>query len=101
MFNIFKKDPAKQDPQEESGEIVTDYYEGSVISSDFNVDDPDEYPFHSLYPHGAGKIVYTRNGEVVEEYEGEFVGGQYCGQGKLIRNGEVFEGTFKENKFVR
>ena len=30
----------------------------------------------------------------------KFDGGQYSGQGKLTRNGEVFEGTFKKNKFV-
>ena len=38
--------------------------------------------------------------EVVEEYEGSFDGGQYSGEGKLTKNGEVYEGLFIENKFV-
>ena len=37
----------------------------------------------------------------LEEYEGEFDGGQYHGQGKLIfRTGEILEGKFQENKFL-
>ena len=101
MFRIFKnKEQKKQRPQEEYQHIVTQHYEGSVISSDYNVNDPDEYPFHSLFPHGTGRIVYTSYGEVVEEYEGEFKGGQYDGKGKLTKNGDLFEGKFKENKFI-
>ena len=42
----------------------------------------------------------SEGGEVVEEYEGDFDGGAYHGQGKLIRFGEVFEGRFVENKFT-
>jgi len=53
-----------------------------------------------LFPHGVGKIKYIYDGKVVEEYEGEFDGGQYSGNGKLIKNGEVFEGVFSNNKFV-
>ena len=101
MFGLFKKlDPEKQRPQEEYERIVTQHYEGSVISADYNVNDPDESPFHSLCPHGFGKIVYSFNDEVVESYEGEFDGGQYDGKGKLFRKGEVFEGEFNKNKFV-
>ena len=101
MFGIFKKDPAKQRPEEQYEELVTQHYEGSVISAEYNVNDPDEYPFHSLFPHGKGKIIYTYDEKVVESYEGEFDGGQYNGEGKLIKNGEVFEGVFKENKFIK
>ena len=93
MFGLFES-------SSEEDAITTHHYEGSVISSDYNLDCPEDYPFHSLCPQGEGKITYFSNGEVVEYYEGEFDGGQYSGQGKLTRNGEVFEGIFKENKFV-
>ena len=68
-----------------------------------------DYSFHYILPHGKGKIKYTttqlaeinEDEGLLEEYEGEFDGGQYHGQGKLIfRTGEVLEGEFKENKFV-
>ena len=51
MFSLFKKDPSKQRPEEEYELTVTQHYEGSVISSDYNVNAPDEYPYHALYPH--------------------------------------------------
>jgi hypothetical protein len=100
MFGWLKKDPEKKRPAEEFERIVTQHYEGSVVSSDYNVNDPAEYPFHNLFPHGVGKIVYSYGGAVVESYEGEFEGGQYSGQGKLFKNGEVFEGFFEENEFI-
>ena len=80
--------------------IVLHEYSGQVISSEYNVNDPDDYPYHALYPHGRGKMKYIYNGEVVEQYEGEFEGGQYSGNGKLIKDGKIFEGKFKNNKFV-
>jgi len=92
MFRLFE--PTEKDVTE------THYYEGSVISTGYNLDCPDEYPFHSLLPHGEGKMTYFSNGKVVEYYEGEFYGGRYSGRGQLIRNDEIFEGIFKENKFV-
>ena len=78
------------------------YYEGEVICGDYDVNDPNSYPFHNLYPHGKGKITYTNveTGEIVENYEGEFEGGAYNGSGKLIHFGEIFEGQFAENKFL-
>ena len=85
---------------EEYEKIVLHEYSGQVISSEYNVDDPDSYPFHALFPHGSGTIKYIYNGEVVEQYEGEFDGGQYSGQGKMIKNGETFVGEFKKNKFI-
>ena len=100
MFGWLKKDPEKKRPDEEFKGIVTQHYEGSIISPEYNVNNPEEHPFHNLFPHGFGKLVYTYGGEVVESYEGEFDGGQYSGQGKLIRSGSVFEGVFKENNFV-
>jgi len=95
MFGFGKKKEEK--PRVET----TCLYSGEVICGDYDVNDPDNYPFHNLFPHGRGKITYmSEGGEVVEEYEGDFDGGAYHGQGKLIRFGEVFEGRFVENKFT-
>ena len=87
-------------PDEDYENIVLHKYEGQVLSTEYNVNDPDEYPYHNIFPHGHGKIKYIYDGEVVEEYEGSFDGGQYSGEGKLTKNGEVYEGLFIENKFV-
>jgi len=100
MFKLLKKLQGAQSPAEDYEKIVLHEYQGQVISSEYNVNDPDEYPYHALFPHGVGKIKYIYDGEVVEEYEGEFDGGQYSGKGKLTKNGKVFEGEFSNNKFV-
>ena len=71
---------------------------GTKVRDDFNTQG---YPFHSLFPHGKGKITYKDGDDIVEKYEGEFQNGQYHGNGTLIdRHGEVLEGEFKENKFI-
>ena len=63
---------------------------------------PDDYPFHNLFPHGKGKITYMEGDTVVEQYEGEFKGGQYYGLGALVdRYGEVFEGEFRYGKIFK
>ena len=127
MFNLFKKKKEVQET-EENEEINYDpstvkvQYEGEVISPEYadrtlvyvngklrdEFNDQD-YSFHYILPHGKGKIKYTttqlaeinEDEGLLEEYEGEFDGGQYHGQGKLIfRTGEVLEGEFKENKFI-
>ena len=127
MFNVFKKKKEVQET-EENEEINYDpstvkvSYEGEVISPEYadrtlvyvngklrdEFNDQD-YSFHYILPHGKGKIKYTttqlaeinEDEGLLEEYEGEFDGGQYHGQGKLIfRTGEVLEGEFKENKFI-
>ena len=85
---------------EDYEKLVLHEYSGQVISSEYNVDDPDAYPFHALFPHGRGTIKYIYKGEVVEQYDGEFEGGQYSGQGKMIKNGQNFVGEFKNNKFI-
>ena len=100
MFGLFKKYLPKKSPDEDYEGIVTHHYEGSVMSSEYNVNDPEAYPYHAIWPHGNGKITYTYGDEVVETYEGEFDVGQYSGKGRLVRKGEVFEGTFSENVFV-
>jgi hypothetical protein len=100
MFKLLKKLQGAQSPAEDYEKIMLHEYQGQVISSEYNVNDPYEYPYHALFPHGDGKIKYIYDGEVVEEYEGEFDGGQYSGKGKLTKNGKVFEGEFSNNKFV-
>ena len=125
MFNIFgkKKGTEKQDadltdsgylPKEYDDTKVRVYYEGEVLSPEYvarslvlnegedirqNFNDQG-YPYHNLFPYGKGKILYKHNEEIIEEYEGDFEAGQYHGKGKLVDiNGEIFEGTFVENKF--
>ena len=107
MFGLFKKDTANQDPNFDYDNVTT-YYEGGVISADYvaetlNRSDINRqgYPFHNLFPHGRGKIVYTLDGEIIEQYEGEFEVGQYHGRGILVdRHGEIYEGTFHENLYL-
>ena len=54
----------------------------------------------TTYSLTVGRIFYKHGDTVIEEYEGEFEAGQYHGTGKLVDlNGEIFEGTFLENKF--
>jgi len=100
MFEWWKKFRRPM-PEEDYEGIVLHEYEGQVISSEYNVKDPDHHPYHVLVPHGYGRIKYIYSGEVVEEYEGNFHGGQYSGEGKLTKNGKVYEGDFEENKFVK
>ena len=46
---------------------------------------------HQLLPHGFGRCEYTRSGLV---YEGEFVHGSACGEGKLMwPNGSIYQGV--------
>ena len=127
MFNLFKKKKEIQETEDNEDinydpSTVKVSYEGEVISPEYadrtlvyvngklrNEFNDQDYSFHYILPHGKGKIKYTttqlaeinEDEGLLEEYEGEFDGGQYHGQGKLIfRTGEVLEGEFKENKFV-
>jgi hypothetical protein len=108
MFGMFKKGSESEadgyDPDQ-----VTVHYEGGVVSPDYtaetlNREDINDqgYPYHALFPHGKGKLVYKLDDAVMEQYEGEFEFGQYQGKGTLIdRNGEVHEGEFKANLFIK
>lgn len=110
MFGLFKRGKSSQgriynyDPN-----LVTVYYNGEVISPEYEAYslnrvelNKQEFPWHELYPHGKGKIVYSYDGRVVEQYEGGFESGQYCGLGMLIdEHGEVHDGIFRENKLVK
>ena len=106
MFGIFKKGPEAEDDGYDPDQ-VTVHYEGEVLSPDYAADtlnrdeiNDQSYPYHALFPHGKGKLVYKLNDAVMEQYEGEFEAGQYQGKGILIdRHGEVHEGEFKENLF--
>ena len=78
-------------------DIVKVWYEGEVLCGDYDLNNPNEYPFHNLFPDGKGKIVYKIGEQLAEQYEGQFKAGQYHGYGILIdKNGEVFEGKFIE-----
>ena len=120
MFGLFKKKD-NHETNDNEGKVdydpdkVTVYYEGEVLSADYtaetlvltggrtlrqNFNDQD-YPYHTLHPHGKGKLIYKDGDAVLEEYEGEFEAGQYHGKGTLVdRHGEILEGNFVENKFV-
>ena len=88
MFNIFKKgseDTATEETDRFDPDKVTVHYEGGVMSTEYEAEtlirdnfNTQSYPWHSLFPHGRGKLVYKdADGEVLEEYEGEFEAGQY------------------------
>ena len=70
----------------------------NMLRENFN---EQEYPYHTLHPHGRGKLIYKDGDTILEEYEGEFEAGQYHGKGTLVdRHGEVLEGKFAKNKFI-
>jgi len=94
VFNYVSDEPIDMDK-------VKVWYEGEVVSGDYDLNDTEDYPYHNLFPHGKGHIIYKLGGRNVEEYKGSFKGGQYNGKGILIdRYGEVFEGEFWENNYV-
>ena len=108
MFGLFKKGPATKDDGLDYDK-VTVHYEGEVLSADYIADtlshpenDVQGYPYHLLVPHGLGKLTYKLHDDVLEQYKGNFEAGQYQGEGTLIdRHGEVHEGSFEENVFVK
>ena len=103
MFGIFgkKKKVSKTSNEGIDMDSVKVWYEGEVICGDYNLNNPSEYPFHNLFPHGEGKIIYSIDELVVEQYDGQFEAGQYQGSGVLIdRYGEILEGKFKDNLYL-
>jgi hypothetical protein len=122
MFGLFNKKDNILPYIDDEGNMydaddVTVYYEGTLISPEYAAEtlvwqnngkklrddfNTQPYPHHMLLPHGKGKMTYKDGDEIIEQYEGEFQYGQYHGQGTLIyRYGEVLEGTFKENKYIK
>ena len=101
MFGLFRKKKSEQQSNESVDmNNVRVFYDGEVICGDYDVNNPDDYPFHNLFPHGKGKITYLEGDNIVEQYEGEFKDGQYHGHGVLInRYGVVLEGQFNENRY--
>ena len=107
MFGLFKK--KKNDSKDGyDPDRITLHYEGDVMSiGDYeaytlNRTDPcskQEYPSHMFVPDGVGKITYKDGDKIMEQYEGEFHHGSYCGQGKLSFKGKIYEGLFLENQF--
>jgi len=102
MFGLFRKKKKEQQSDEYVDmNIVRVFYDGEVICGDYDVNNPDDYPFHNLFPHGNGKITYLEGETIVEQYKGEFKGGQYHGKGVLIdKHGEAFEGKFLNNNLL-
>ena len=126
MFNLFKKNTKSNisEVTEWDPDKVKVFYEGEVLSPDYvrytllytdggahirkNFNDQPKESFHLLCPDGKGKIVYVEEEtnqkgikKILEQYEGEFSGGQYHGMGELVdRHGEVLSGEFRENKFI-
>ena len=120
MFGLFKKNAVNEKGDNEGRDnydpdTVTVFYQGEVLSADYTAEtlvltggntlrenfNEQEYPYHTLHPHGRGKLIYRDGDTILEEYEGEFEAGQYHGKGTLVdRHGEVLEGTFKDNKFI-
>ena len=122
MFGLFNKKDNILPYIDDEGNMydaddVTVHYEGTLISPEYAAEtlvwqnngktlrdefNTQSYPYHMLLPHGKGKMTYKDGDEILEQYEGEFQHGQYHGQGTLVdRHGEVLEGTFKENKFIK
>ena len=124
MFSFFKKKGTGVNlPNiDDEGNIydpddITVYYEGTLISPEYAAEtlvfqnngkklrddfNSQPYPYHMLYPHGKGKMSYKDGDDIIEQYEGELQHGEYHGSGTLIdRHGEVLEGIFKENKFIK
>ena len=101
MFGLFRKKKSEQQSNEcVDMNNVRVFYDGEVICGDYDVNNPDDYPFHNLFPHGKGKITYIEGDTIVENYVGDFKGGQYNGQGVLVdRYGEVHEGKFISGLF--
>ena len=105
MFGLFKKKNPQllgtYDEKPVDMNKVKTWYEGEVVCGDYDINDVECYPYHNLYPHGKGHIIYSLDGKVIEEYKGEFKGAQYHGYGLLVdKDREVFEGRFWENCFV-
>ena len=104
MFGFGKKNEYDEDFDSEA---VVSRYEGGMVSADYMAEslnrremNKPENPFHLMVPHGKGHLTYLYNGEVIEEYEGEFDYGQYQGEGRLVWRSEVFEGRFEGGVFV-
>ena len=56
MFGLFRRKKTKQQSDEYVDmNNVRVFYEGEVICGDYDVNNPDDYPFHNLFPHGKGK----------------------------------------------
>ena len=95
MFGLFKKKDVQLRNIDDEGRIydaddIVVHYEGTLISPEYAAEtlvfqnngkklredfNSQPYPYHMLYPHGKGMLV--------------------------DRHGEVLEGEFKENKFIK
>jgi len=101
MFGLFKnRKLATENPQARFDDVAA-HYEGELDAADYwDPDSPEDYKGGHIIPNGTGKLTFSVNGEIRETYEGELSHGAYDGEGKLVRNGEVFEGEFEGGKFL-
>jgi len=101
MFGWFKSRKLEtEDPQARFYDVAA-HYEGEVDAADYwDPDSPEDYTGGNIIPNGTGKLTFSVNGEIRETYVGELSHGAYDGEGKLVRNGEVFEGEFERGKFL-
>ena len=54
MFGLFRKKKSEQQSNESVDmNDVRVFYDGEVICGDYDVNNPDDYPFHNLFPHGC------------------------------------------------
>ena len=106
MFGLFRRKKKLKIPSNVSEfhinmDRVKVWYEGDVICGDYDLNDLESYPYHNLFPHGKGHLIYRLQDRTIEEYKGDFEQGQYHGKGILAnRHGEVFRGQFWENSYV-
>ena len=108
MLGFFKTNENKENDNYDPDKVTLEF-KGDVMSCgdyeayNLNREDPSlnqEYPHHMFIPDGFGKITYKDETKIIEQYEGKFKVGQYEGKGKLFFKGQIFEGTFKANKFI-
>ena len=107
MFGLFRKKRKNLEIPSQVNEFLINmdrvkvWYEGDVLCGDYDLNDSESYPYHNLFPHGKGHLIYRMQDRPIEEYKGDFAQGQYHGNGLLVnRNGEVFRGQFWENSYV-
>ena len=67
MFGLFRKKNILANKPSDQIDLdkIRVFYEGEVISGDYDLNNPDDYPFHNLFPHGKGKITYMEGDNIV------------------------------------
>ena len=80
---------------------VRAYYEGEVDSADYwDPENPEDFKGGIILPDGEGKLTFKIDDKIIEQYEGDFNHGAYCGWGKLFRNGKIIKGWFDNGNYL-